>query len=908
MRRLLALMAGVAFVLTAFTILSQPVAAQVPVGSFVDSAFFFEQPNIDQALTEVSAGTSMQLYMFNLRSVQAIRAALADTNLNKVITPGSVDDLYLNPVPHGAGVPGFNPFQIREVREAMQWLIDRDFIVDQIFGGYAVPFISPPHPLQPEYLRQIVFFQNLDRQYTYQPQRAREAIFAALQQVPGMAFGADGKWSYQGAPLTVTIVIRTEDRRLDIGNYVADQLEGLGFTVKRDYEPGTVAFGIVYFGDPTIGAWHVYTEGFGYTALDAWSDSYLAGFYTASAGEAVFDFYKPDATEADVMHRLELSLYGSYDERASLIRRGSELAMRDPVRMFLVAEKAVFISNKAITGYVYDLSGGPWTVFTTRSARYATPGGALRIGQPLHFNSQWNSYRGFTWLYDTVQARAFQDFGTYLDPHRGIWIPIRETQTVTTSGGYTKPPLVVPRDAKWFNASSMQFEDVAATLPITRNVTAVSKVTLNYTFGKWHHGIDMSMNDVWNLLASYYRRFSSATYGTVTNPITKKPLPIGDLGAHDRRAASAGVVTFLTLFKGAKQIDADTLDVYLDFWHLDTGVIASLAATDALWPSEPWEVHEAMAATVLADQTAYHATTARVQLKVLLDLIRGASLPLLDAAVANLKAANKIPPGMSSTVTAAEATARWAALETWKNRDPDGAGPLRGNFYPSNGPFYLDVVDPGNKQTTMKRFDQYPFAADKWDYLLTPKVATLGIGTIPEVVPGFDVTIPATTTLGGQPYDQISLSYLIVNPSTGVVLFSGTPKRIAAGTWQVALNASQTATLVPGAYDVQLIGVGADAAVPISAKKTFLAIPQLTVFERLVRDAQAKLGGQIDTVQSNLNSQNQNTLAALDRLNGLLYVTIAVAIVAAVISAVSIVLLLRRGARTKTPPEMGEST
>ena len=907
MRRLLALIACVAFVMTAFVGLSQPATAQGRVGAFMDELFFFEQPNIDQALPEVSAGTNMQLYMFNLKSVQAIEKALADPNLNKVITPGSVDDLYINPVPHGAGVPGFNPFQIREVREAMHWLIDRDFIVEQVFGGHAVPFLSPPHPLQPEYLRQIVFFQNLDRQYTYQPQKARETIFAALEQVPGMTFGADGKWSYQGSLLTVTIIIRTEDRRFDIGNYIADQVEGLGITVKRDYEPGPVAFRIVYFGDPTIGAWHLYTEGFGYTALDAWPDNYLAGFFTASAGEAVFDSYKPDATEADVMRRLELSLYSDVEERASLIRRGSELAMRDPVRLFLVAEQAVFISNKAITGYVYDLSGGPWTVFTTRSARYATPGGQLRIGQPLHFNSQWNTYRGFTWLYDTVQARSFIDNGMYYDPHRGTWIPIRTTPTVTTSGGYTKPPLVVPRDALWFNVSSMQFESVAQGLPITKNVTAVSKITYDYTFGKWHHGIDMSMDDVWYILANYFRRFQPAFWGDLTNRITGKLYAAGDLGQHDKRAASFSVVTFLSFFKGAKQIDADTLEIYVDFWHPDNGLIASLASTDLAWPSDPWECHETAVKTVLDDQTRFHATTARVQGKVLLDMIRGASLPLLDGALATLKAANEIPAGFSTIITAAEASARWAALEAWKNRDPDGTGPLRGHYAVSNGPFFLDRVDPVNKQTTFKRFLDYPLPADKWDYLLVPKVATVSIGTIPEVVPGFDVTIPVTTTLGGQPYDQLSLDYLIVNPATGTVLFSGKPTRTAAGSWKVVLNASQTAQLVPGAYDAQLIGVGADAAVPISAKKTFIAIPQLTVFERLIRSAEATLGGQINTVQNNQDTANKNTLAALDRVTGLLFATIAIAVLAVVVSGVSIALLLRRGAKPKAPPETGES-
>src|SRR6266571_3126117 len=597
MRKIVVVFLAIAMLAGAFVALGVPAAAQTRMGGFADELVFFEQSNTQQAVSDVSAGTNMQLYMFNLRSIADINAALADPNIKTVITPGSVDDMFINPVQNDPSVGGFNPFAIREVREA---------------------------------------------------------IFAALGAVSGMAFAADGKWYYQGAPLTVVFIIRVEDRRLDIGNYVADQLETLGITVDRQYKQASAEFNMVYFGPPNLGFWHIYTEGFGFTALSAWQDNFIATLgWTADSGDAIWDFYTPSAILVDSARRLEFGQYADLAERQSLIRTAETEAMKDPVRLMVVAEQAVFISNKNIAGYVYDLSGGPWTLYSARSARYTSgAGGTIRIGQPVHWNSQWNPYRGFSWLYDETQRRALTDFGVYYHPHTGLYQPIRGAFNVVTSGGYAFPPLSVPTDAVWYNVSANAFQ------PVGSGITAVSKITWDYTFGPWHDGQAMSMNDVLYELMNVFRRFSSVTWGTLANPFNGTTYSIGDIGMHDRRADSAAAVTFLSLFKGARQVDATHMEIYLDFWHVDNGEIAAIGD---IFPTTPWEIGELMAKGVLADVTAYHATTAQTQLKQLLDLIRGASLPILASDLQSLKTATEVPVGMTAQITAAEATARWAA-------------------------------------------------------------------------------------------------------------------------------------------------------------------------------------------------------------------------------------------------------
>jgi len=43
----------------------------------------------------------------------------------------------------------------------------------------------------------------------------------------GATMGADGKWAYNGAPVTPDRIIRTEDDVRSYGDYIATQLETL---------------------------------------------------------------------------------------------------------------------------------------------------------------------------------------------------------------------------------------------------------------------------------------------------------------------------------------------------------------------------------------------------------------------------------------------------------------------------------------------------------------------------------------------------------------------------------------------------------------------------------------------------------------------------------------------------------
>ena len=69
--------------------------------------------------------------------------ALGESALNKILSSGKLK----------AGTTGdFNPFSIREVRYALNFLVDRNLIVNELLGGYGSPMISNYGSFSADYL------------------------------------------------------------------------------------------------------------------------------------------------------------------------------------------------------------------------------------------------------------------------------------------------------------------------------------------------------------------------------------------------------------------------------------------------------------------------------------------------------------------------------------------------------------------------------------------------------------------------------------------------------------------------------------------------------------------------------------------------------------------------------------
>ena len=80
-------------------------------------------------------------------------------NLKIFQSSGTSYSLLLNPA---ISNDTFNPFSIQQVRFALNYLIDRDLIVDEVLNGYGTTMISAYKPYDPDYL--LILYLNLFKQ------------------------------------------------------------------------------------------------------------------------------------------------------------------------------------------------------------------------------------------------------------------------------------------------------------------------------------------------------------------------------------------------------------------------------------------------------------------------------------------------------------------------------------------------------------------------------------------------------------------------------------------------------------------------------------------------------------------------------------------------------------------------
>ena len=260
--------------------------------------------DVDRASRDLEAG-NMDLYMFSLKT-DAARQLQGDPRFSLYTAPASTVSLLLNPAPAPRGE--LNPFSILEVRQAMQYLVDREFIARDVYRGMAVPMISHVTPSDFDYLVVNEIEKSLG--FEYDPEYGRELIADAMT-----AAGArleDGKWSYGGRPIRITLIGRVEDERRNIADLVRVELERAGFTVAVSYRTFASAVLSTYSTDPQVFEWHVYTEGWGRAAPSRYDfstvNSMAAPWLGNMPGWQEVGFWQYENEELDTLYRLARNL------------------------------------------------------------------------------------------------------------------------------------------------------------------------------------------------------------------------------------------------------------------------------------------------------------------------------------------------------------------------------------------------------------------------------------------------------------------------------------------------------------------------------------------------------------------------------------------------------------------------
>ncbi len=688
-------------------------------GSNVDSITFVEHTDESTVLAKIQNG-DFDIYYYPVP--YSVTGDSPPSGVQVFDSAGGTRyDLFVNPADATAQ---FNPFAYRDVRYSLNFLVDRDAIVRDMFQGHGQPMFSSFGPTHPDYI--LVYRQLEAAGIRYDPQLADSMISGAM--AANGATKADGKWYAGDSPVAVTIFVRNDDPvRESIGRSLEKELSALGFEVSIKTGNLLEAYNTVFGSDPADLKWHVYTGGFSGSSVTKYDNSNLAAFYAPWAlnmpGQNNPEYWSYENPQLDEITRnIYDGSFANVSERANLVRQATALATQDAVRIFLGTEDNRYVARDGITGLVNAQGHGITNRATPINAD--SPDGSLTIGVKYISQSAWNPVQGLADTYSNNIWNILNDPAAVRDPFTGDLTPVRSTWSVDTAG--PDGTMDVPDEAVMWNPASQGWDAVRP------DAQATSKVTLDFTFSSWHTGLPMTMNDV------LYPLYLVTEWSTddSDNP-------------DDKRKYSDQIISAGKEVKGIRVTSPTSVEVYVDYWHFDDTEIASEAI---VWSSIPWEIYAAMEQVVLDGDAAFSNANAVANGVPWISLLDRGDSGLVKAALDGFAADGTVPAGLHGNPTSPGA--RYAASSGWID--------AKGNAVISNGPFYLDGYDPDAKTLVANAFDDssYPLKPGHWKYLAEDRVALDGTVTIGAIAPvtggasGYGVEIREASDLAVSDFNE----------------------------------------------------------------------------------------------------------------------------------------------------------
>ena len=775
-------------------------------GGWLDTIVFVREPNQDAAVARIAAG-DIDAFADDVAGEALVQAIEEAGNIQTRTQYGLFDEIFFN-----GGICSdtvlLNPFQNAKIREAMNYAVDRDFIADELYAGLAIPKIVPhveAGTVRGQIAPEIRAFES---KYAYDLEKAREIVTAEME-----AMGAtleDGKWMYEGQPVNLIGLIRIEDTRLEIGNYYANQLEELGFTVERVERTSGELSPIWISSNPVECQWNWYTGAWSQNEVDRSDALAFEQYYTDRVlpWENMAVYETPERL-SEISLRLFNNEYSDLEERLDLIREGLPLAFEMSPRVWLTSRTSLVPFSDdvvATTDLAAGLSGAPMWPWTTHLADQV--GGSMTIALPDIWVEPFNPVGGSNWVMDSMIKNGVRDQAFLPDPNTGLRWPSRaERAEVVVQEGFPmsvtldwvdltfESEIVVPDDA-WagWDAENQVFLTAAEVYDEPQN--AVFKSTIYYPEDmfekvKWHDGTPLSAADfVMGMITQFDLANESSPY-------------------YDENLAP-DLEQFMSAFKGVRIASTDPLVIehwgnnpaldaersIYNWWPGDEDTASGYDFGDAAWHN--------MALMLRGEENGGFAfTTDKADVNEIewTSLIAGPSLEVLATELAAAKEEGFIPyePTLGQYVSAEEAAQAYDNLTEFARR--------YGHYYLGTGPYFLQGVFTVEGQAILAHNPEHPDAANRWDRFGPPAVAEVEIDGPGRVTIGeeavFDVYIDAL----GEPYavdDISSVKYLLFD-AAGNLVEEGDAVAESDGLWTATLSADTTAGLAEGSNRLDVI-------------------------------------------------------------------------------------------------------
>ncbi len=794
-----------------------------------DSVVFTAIADAPSAVAQLQAG-AIDMYPVSASDPNVFKTVQGDANLKYSNVYGSNDQMILNPVDYTKDNI-LNPFSDMKIREAMNWMIDRNYIAQEIAGGLAVPKYTGFDTAFPDYARFAGEFGAIAAKYAYNLDKAKAVVDAEMPTL-GATQDASGKWQYKGKPVTIIGLIRTEDSRKEIGEYFSNQLEKLGFTVDRQEKTRKEAAPI-WQGDVSTYTFGFYTAGWINTTIVRDEGYDFAQFNSGDVQNIpVFLEFKPSPDLKAVDDALLNNTFKTMDERAQLFQKGLDLSMTESWWGTWVIDNLAFEPYSAKVGGASDLAAGFGTVLFPYTVGFTGPAsGPLRIAQSGVLVQAWNPIQGSNWTDDQIAESFTEDHGAVPNPYTGLMMPklITKMDVVAKTGLpiaknldwvnlTTQDSITVPDDA-WadWDATKQEFitaKDRAAADP---KYTQTANVQMTVTFdpnvlkSKWHDGSTLSVADfVMDMILTF-------------DPGKK------DSKIYDEGYAGSTLDAFMSHFKGVKIDSTDplTITTWDDKYNLD--------AENNIYTWYPSYGGNGDGDGYLYGTGAWHNIGLGVQAeadgKMAFSLDKSSSLKVdetsevsgptlaIQAQYLDQDAASGfIPyaPTMSKYVTADDAKTRYANLQAfYKDHN---------NLWLGTGPYFVDKVDTTAGSITMTRFKDYMFSNAAFSGFTQPQIAVASVDGPTSVKVGDDAPFTVTVTFDNKPYpakdiDKVSWTVLAAD---GTKVASGDAKMAQEGSYTIDLTPDITGKLTAGTATLSVAVASKVVALPTFVTSQFV--------------------------------------------------------------------------------------
>lgn len=762
-------------------------------GAYTDNIRFIQYLDGNTALQEIKAG-NLDTYFFRI-PLEKVSSISNDSGLKIYEKNAGSFAFLLNPAT-SKDPNVLNPFQFKEIRFAINYLINREFVVDEILNGFGNVQIDPFGISSPEYESIIPILESYN--FKYNPNLAKETIDRVL--VANGAIKAEGKWTYKGTPILIKFMVRSDDLpRKSMGEILANQLDNIGLTVQRNYGDLNKANLIVYGTDPQDLDWQIYTEAFGGTsAFVRYNPSTVSQMYSPYFGKmpgwANPSFWNYQNSTLDrITQSIEFSNFTTQEERNELLRQAVSSGIQESVRIFVAQNIDPYVASSSIKGLINDFGGGISTSKSLVNAKSDKNASTINVGVNQIYQGAWNGVGGCNDIYCTNILSLVSDAATSRNPYTGEVIPLRVQWTNITTMGPEKR-LAVDNDALKWNSKNQIWEKVGEN-------TSKSKVTYDLTYSNWQNGQPMSKAD---LLYPIYFLYE---WSTKTNST--------DLTFDPEYAAQA--VVALPYLRGTKFLNDSSAISFVDYWHFDTKEIADFAS---VWATSPWEVNAAIERLVMKGNFAYTRSEATVKNIEWLSLIIPSHAQAIKLELEKMKMESYVPAALKDSVTIGDAMKRYDASIKWISE--------HNHAVIGNGPYEIRNYNPTGKLISLTAFrdSTYPFAKGYWSNFEMAKLAKFEKLQQPKVVTsGLPLTITGNITIGGDHDSNASLTYYISDKNNHLVTQGEGEWVDNKGNFEITINGTTTKEMSIGPNEVKLFVKSNYALRPDIRGGVIIAVP-----------------------------------------------------------------------------------